>query len=363
MQNAYFLYEVYTNLGNSCTFLSYDPECKHIKGLESIAVKKISTNPSEFDTTAYDVLITVGMGISKPVYESCRRTNTYVVGFVCGNVLSSTVSGIIDNDPSAPSEIVGKEAPVDNIWLIEGHRYMKTFLELLRKVPVNLVHHTWSPKLLELFAAQRNHGLLSYKHTHAAGSKYNIVILEPNIGYVKSAVTPFTICEYLNKQNSGLINQVFIFNWNDSSKTAHHLAASFEVSKKTRFFKSLLIDEILHFFNSQTEPFIVLSHQLNNPWNYLYYEMFHFGIPLVHNSPDFRQLGYYYSDCDVVEGAGAVLNAATYHNKLYEIQKPKIKKLLDSMDPWNSECQTYWKDLLEAELFAATQKRILKHTT
>ena len=359
MQNAYFLYEIYKNLGNACTLLSYDPDYKHLKGMDTVPVKQISANPSEFDTSAYDVLITIGMGISKPVYESCKRTNTYVIGFVCGNVLSSTVSGTVDNDASAPSEIVGKEAPADHIWLIEGHRYMRTFLELLRGVTVKLVRHTWSPKLLELFAAQRKHGALMYKHTHAPGTKYNIVILEPNIGYVKSAVIPFTICEYLNKQNSALINQVFIFNWNDSSKTAQHLAASFDVSKKTRFFKSLLIDEILHFFNSQSEPFIVLSHQLNNPWNYLYYEMFHYGVPLVHNSPDFRQLGYYYSDTNIEEGADAVLNAVQYHNKLFEIQKPKMQKLLNSMDPSNSECQTYWKDLLEAELFTAMQRRIL----
>jgi hypothetical protein len=360
MQNAYFLYEVYRHLGNVCTFLSYDPEYKHLKGMDSVLVKKISADPSEFDTSEYDILITIGMGISKPVYESCKRTTTYVIGFVCGNVLSSTVSGTVDNDSSSPSEIVGKEAPVDSIWLIEGHRYMRTFLELLRGVSVNLVRHTWSSKLLELFATQRKHGSLMYKYTHTPGIKYNIVILEPNIGYVKSAVIPFTICEYLNKQNSALINQVFIFNWNDSSKTAQHLAASFEVSKKTRFFKSLLIDEILHFFNSQTEPFIVISHQQNNPWNYLYYEMFHLGIPLVHNSPDFKQLGYYYSDTNIEEGAGAVMNAIQYHDKLYEIQKPKIQKVLDSMDPYHPECQTYWKELLDANMFTFIQKKISK---
>ena len=358
MQNAYFLYEVYRHLGNVCTFLSYDPEYKHIKGLESAVVKQISVDPSEFDTSAYDVLITIGIGISKPVFDSCKRTNTTVIGFVCGNILAETTEGFIYSFEH--SGLIGKEANVNNIWMIEGFRHMKTFIELTRGVSVNLVRHTWSPKLLELFAAQRKHQSLMYKHRHVSGSKYNIVVLEPNIGYVKSAIIPFSICEYLNKQNSALINQVFIFNWNDSSKTAQHLAASFEVSKKTRFFKSLLIDEILHFFNSQSEPFIVISHQQNNPWNYLYYEMFQLGIPLVHNSPDFKQLGYYYSDTNIEEGAGAVMNAIQYHDKLYEIQKPKIQKVLDSMDPYHPECQTYWKELLDANMFTFIQKKISK---
>ena len=355
MQNAYFLYEVYTYVGHSCTFLSYDPTYKHIQGLESVTVKQISVDPSEFDTSAYDVLITIGLGISKPVYDSCKRTNTHVIAFVCGNVLANTTEGFISS--SEHSKLVGKEAPVDSIWMIEAYRHMKPFIELTRGVPVKLVRHTWSPKLLEMFASQRKHEALIYKHTHAPGSKYNIVILEPNLNHTKTCVVPFSICEYINKQNSALINQVFIFNWNDSSKTAQHVASSFDVSKKTRFLKSLLIDEILHFFNSQTEPFIVVSHQLNNPWNYLYYEMFHFGVPLVHNSPDFKHIGYYYSDTNIEEGAGAVLNAIQYHSKLGKLQKPKIRKLLDSMDPSNSECQTYWKCLLEAEPCA-----VYKHT-
>jgi hypothetical protein len=358
MQNAYFMYDVYRYLGNVCTFLSYDPDCKHVKGLESAAVKTISIHPSEFDTSAYDVLITIGIGISKPIYESCKRTNTYVIGFVCGNILAQTTEGCISS--SEQSGFIGKEAPVDKIWMIEGYRHMKTFMELTRCVSVNLVRHTWSPKLLECFANQRKHTSLAYNlSSPKPKTKYNILILEPNLNYTKTCVIPFSICEYLNKQDAELINQVFLFNWNDTSKTAQHLAASFDVSKKTRFFKSMLIDEILHFFNSQIEPFIVISHQLNNPWNYLYYEMFHFGIPLVHNSPEFKQFGYYYSDTNIEEGAGAVLNAMQYHTKLYELQKPKIQTLLNSMDPNNSECQTYWKELLERDLFIATQRRLM----
>jgi hypothetical protein len=358
MQNAYFLYKIYLNLGNNCTLLSYDPSYKCLNGYESIPVQTISRHPSEFDTSAYDILITVAVGISKPVYESCKRTNTLVIGFVCGNILANTITGFIDPNPEHSSKLIGKDAPVDKVWLIEGHRYMKTFLELTRGVPVQLVRHTWSSELLEILAKKRNHTSLVYKHIPSLASKVNIVILEPNMDYVKSAVIPFSICEYVNKMNSDIINQVFIFNWNDTSKTVQHLANTFDVSKKTRFFKSLLIDEILNFFNSQSHPFIVVSHQLNNPWNYVYYEMLNYGIPLVHNSPDFKQLGYYYSDSNIEDGAGAVMNAIQYHSKLYELQKPKIGKLMDSMNPSNSECQTYWKELLESEMFSAVQRRI-----
>jgi hypothetical protein len=278
-------------------------------------------------------------------------------------MLANAVSGFIDDDPTHPSTFVGKETPVDSIWMIEGHRYMKSFLEVVRGCPVSLVRHTWSPSLLQMFGDLRKHPKLHYTHVHTPGSKYNLVILEPNIGYVKSAVIPFTICEYIHKKHKDFINQVFVFNWPDQSKTTEHMRRNFEVSQKTRFFKSLLTDEILHFLNSQPVPFLVISHQLNNPWNYLYYEMWNYGIPLVHNSPDFKHLGYYYSDSDVEEGAQAVLNAAQYYEQLLPIQRPKIQKLLESMDPASTSCQTYWKDILEAEMFRATQALICAKRT
>jgi hypothetical protein len=358
IQNAVFFYQVYSNLGNKCTLLSYDKSYKQLKGLESIPIETISISSSEFQTSDYDVLVTVGQGISPDVYASCKRTNTLVIGFTCGNILASTASGFIQKDASSSSALIGKEAPVDVIWMIEGYRYMKSFMEVARDVPVKLVQHVWSPKLLEAFGASRKRDSLCYKHEHKPDSKYNILILEPNIAFTKTAVIPFTICERLNKQAPDRINQVYIFNWNEGSKTAQHLVRNFEVSKKTRFFKSMLIDEILHHFNSQPHPFIVLSHQINNPWNYLYYEMWHFGVPLVHNSPEFKHLGYYYSDCDVEHGAKAVLNAAQYHGQLHAVQKPKIETLLESMEPAASPCMTYWKELLDAELFTATQRRI-----
>lgn len=347
IQNAYFLYETFLHLGHTCTLLCYDKESTTIRGLPSVPIKPISTDAAEFDTSEYNMLITVGIGISPSVYAACRKSGTRVIGFVCGNMLANATLGFISNNES---RVIGKETPVDKLWIIEGHRYMKTFMELTRGVPSALIRHSWSPKLLDMFAASRDRpeGSLHYKHDRPV-SKVNLLILEPNMDYVKSAVVPMTIAEYVDKLRPDLIKEVFVFNWPEKSATADHLIRTLDVGKKTRKFKSLLIDEILTHFNAAEEPFVVISHQLHNPWNYLYYEMFHYGVPLVHNSPDFKQCGYYYSDCNVEEGARAVLNAIEYHTKLRPIQEPKIRQLLDSMDPWNAECGAYWNKLLEAE--------------
>ena len=358
IQNAYFLYETFLRLGHTCTLLCYDKDCASVRGLPSIPMKHISADAAEFDTSEYNMLLTIGIGISPSVYAACRKSGTRVIGFVCGNMLANATLGFIDNDETHGSGFIGKDAHVDKLWIIEGYRHMKTFVELTRGASSVLVRHSWSPKLLAAFAAIRERPAesLHYKHLlPAPTSKLNLLILEPNINYTKTSVVPMAIAECVHKLRPDLIKEVFVFNWPEKSATADHLIKTLDVGKKTRKFKSLLIDEILAHFNAAAEPFVVISHQLHNPWNYLYYEMFHYGVPLVHNSPDFKQCGYYYSDCCVEEGARAVLNAVDYHAKLQPIHEPKIRCLLDSMDPWNAECGAYWNGLLEAELGPAAR--------
>jgi hypothetical protein len=60
---------------------------------------------------------------------------------------------------------------------------------------------------------------------------------------------------------------------------------------------------------------LVVSHQITWSQNYLYLDALHGGYPLVHNSPLFRDFGYYYEGSDVEAGAAALSRAATDHDR------------------------------------------------
>ncbi|MBB5457152.1 DUF2827 family protein [Paraburkholderia sp. Cpub6] len=59
---------------------------------------------------------------------------------------------------------------------------------------------------------------------------------------------------------------------------------------------------------------IVISHQLENPLNYFYLEVRWQGYPLVHNAHLCADLGYYYRDNDVEEGARRAIEATDCHD-------------------------------------------------
>jgi hypothetical protein len=345
VQNAYFLYEVFQNAGHTCTLLCYNPSYKKLDGL-NIPVKTMTTNIDTFDPP-YDIIITVGKGITKAMYQKCKLKGIRVIGFVCGNILAMNTIGFLSKDDKAAEGIIGKSTPVDYFWLIEGHSYMKGYLELLRGAPVHCVPHLWSPRLL-VEHTKRKFGKEEsslYFPKYKSWEKINVLILEPNNEFLKTSLIPIAICEWL-EQRGDRIKEVFVFNFPVESAAASAILENFKVTKKLRRFKGLHTGEILSHFNSQPEPYVVISHQINNPWNYLYYEMLHFGVPLIHNSDAFKGYGYHYTASDVEGGGLSVLNATDHHEKLREISQKKNSAFLKTIDPIVEGTVKLWGGLL-----------------
>ena len=59
---------------------------------------------------------------------------------------------------------------------------------------------------------------------------------------------------------------------------------------------------------------VVVSHQWDNELNFLYLDVLHARYPLVHNSPYFKECGYYYEGHDIEAGAAALEQALRHHD-------------------------------------------------
>jgi hypothetical protein len=324
--------------------LCYDHSYLRIEGTE-VPVKPISTKG--FDFKPYDYIITVAQGISKEMYEA--KGKTVVIGFVCGNIFSFNLIDFITEDEGGGSRIIRKTQPLDKLWIIGGFDYMNRYMELMRGAPAISVPHLWSPKLIERQALQKfkyNIKDLHYTPELHTNSKINIYIVEPNIGFVKTALLPLMACEALHQLYPDLIDTVFLFNM-PKGGAATAVVDNLTVGTKVRRFKGLHMAEILTYANKQTSMPIVVSHQLLNPWNYIYYEMMHYGIPLVHNSSKMKGYGYYYSEQDIDGAAKAIKQAHEYHNKIGVVQKKKNDEFLKTIHPHDPDTINAWNTMLE----------------
>jgi hypothetical protein len=187
---------------------------------------------------------------------------------------------------------------------------------------------------------------LHYKAELHTNGKLNIFIVEPNVNFTKTSLLPLMVCEALHLVRPDLIDTIFLFNIPKGGAAAA-IVDNLTVGSKVRRFKGLHMAEILCYANKQASMPIVLSHQLLNPWNYVYYEMMYYGVPLVHNSPKMKAYGYYYSDHDIDGAVKSVIQAQEYHTKIVQVQKKKNDEFLKTIDPNDPVTINVWTTMLE----------------
>lgn len=346
VQNAYFLYRVFTNLGYDCDMLSYDPSFKQLN-YTGTPVRTISEDTKIFDPKQYALLITVSTGVRPSIYETCKKVGTRVIGFTCGNVACMNVEAFVSESIST-STIIEKEIKVDSIWLIKCFEYMKSYLALARNTTVTCVPHVWNPCLLEEHAKQKGktHTDLVYNPAIHTRPQAILIMLEPNLQFVKTAVVPIMGAEKLHRTHPDCIELVQVYNYPAKSAAANALLNTLTLGEKLRKNKSPNTTDVLLVHNAISYMPIFVSHQIYTEWNYLYYELLYYGYPLVHNSPALRDYGYYYEGFDVDACAEQIHTALRTHNVGHAETLAKNRAFLATIDPDSERCKAVWRDLL-----------------
>ena len=85
---------------------------------------------------------------------------------------------------------------------------------------------------------------------------------------------------------------------------------------------------------------VILCHQTNNEYNYMYLEAFHKGFPLVHNAESWSSGGFYYDGCNIQDGATMLKKALTSPT-------PEAKDIIWKYSIYNTANQEAWLRLLE----------------
>ena len=341
IQNAYYLYQCLENSGHRCEFLCYDTNPKPFNH-KKISVKTISSNPSIFSAIDYKAIITVSTGIDTDIYEYLKKYNVAIIGFVCGCTLMMDQDSFINMN--SIKTYISKSTKIDELWVIPSYKYMLDYVEITRNAPAFIVPHLWSNECIKEDLKHRynqEENVLFYNIEKCKNKKINIIILEPNLYIVKNSWIPIVIAEKLHQKYPNLIDNVYVFGYPEHNK-AYDMIESLSVSSKVRRFKRLAISNIINYFNNDSQSFpVYLSTQLYNSLNYTYYEILYYGYPLIHNSLDLEDQGYYYPEFEISKAVDCILKAYKNHDKNVDIIKDKAKKYLERVDPFNNDvCKT-----------------------
>jgi hypothetical protein len=339
-QNAIYLYILMKTSGFKCELLSFEPS---LSVIENIPVRHLTpANVCDFTT-----IITVSTGLDKEIYDKCLKTGIQVIGYVCSNQLCMAIEETAT--AHSRSTIIGHTTPIQKAWIFDGFPFMKTYIELMRRVKAEYVSHVWNASIIENYCATRmkkDPNLMVYNPSKHISPKINIVICESNLNFVKTGIVPLLAAEKLYVLNPDLIQEIFLFSYPTESKALDAMVSNLRCGHLVRKFTRQVIPHIFCHFNEKIPVPVFVAHQIYTPLNYSYYETMYYGFPFVHNSPTLKDYGHYYTDMDIDMCAIQIMKAFKTHASEFETRLTNNRKWLEFIDPVHPSCVERWRPIL-----------------
>ena len=174
-----------------------------------------------------------------------------------------------------------------------------------------------------------------------------IAVFEPNISPIKTCLPPMLIADGAARLAPEAVGSLALYN-------TKHLAGrpTFDFALSNLSLSGMGRVELFerdYFARAMQANTLVVSHQLECTQNYLYLDALHGGFPLVHNSPFFTEVGYYYPGDDLEEGARQVLRAWREHDSHLEEYRRRAAQALAATHPHTkANRDAYARRLIEA---------------
>lgn len=293
-QQFYFILNILRNCEFDVCFLTHHQNFKHF----DLTNEPVTYIDESFDFTAIDIILYGNFLFNKithkEIIKTIKQQNTKIIHCICGNYYHLYNEYLIFNVHDQMLDIL--HTFHDEIWVLEIYKDQKSFLELLFNVPVTIMPYVWTPYFVDKYITLKNLPLLPTKSPDFCRDKINVCIFEPNVSTHKSCFIPLLIANKYYTMYKNRVNKIFVF---CSNERLMNRVQTLDIVRdnKTEFYGKHIMLEMIHIIrNSNKYINIVISHNINNPLNFIHLEFLYLGIPLIHNSKCFEQNELYYHD-------------------------------------------------------------------
>jgi hypothetical protein len=262
-----------------------------------------------------------------------------------GNILNIDIeTAMFYHGMNFAHHVVGE---LDQIWVSPHYKQHDEYAAVLNHVTPDEKHlkiapYVWDPCVLTLDGGRNPRW-----RPRAEGEVETFVILEPNISFQKAGLIPLLTAERYYRQ---------------TKRPIHVLMGNGERFLKNPFFTATILpmlslaqDNRITFSGRHDMVSIMkeyphataICHQWNNQYNYMVLEYLHAGFPVIHNAPDWNDVGYYYTGSSLEEATTALMRAQSYHASSLERYKAGAEALRWRHSPYNPDVQKAWIELLK----------------
>jgi hypothetical protein len=357
-QNSLFLCELLLNIGFDVYFIIEDTKLFDVKKetLDNILydTRFKYKKYSEILYSEFNVIITLSFSYGETfIYNYLKHMNTKHIGYFCGNTYIIETEKILYNQHKkrqndAYDFMINGLPKYDEIWSIPQMADINLdFWSILYRCKCIEVPFVWSHNAIDLFCKANNcrEEDLLYKNR---GTEKKIAIFEPNISIMKWALPSILICEETYRNNKN-VKHLYVTNIKSSDTN------DFNVQQFNKFMNTLDIVKdkkcsiesrymSLSFMSLHAD--IAVSHQWGNPLNYLYFDLAWMGWPIIHNAHLCKDVGYFYSDFNLIHGSYILKTVIENHDKNVSEYLEKNRDAIKRFLPSNKETKDIYKNLI-----------------
>ena len=285
--------------------------------------KQININDQK-NVLLFDIIIVVGIDLSDNIHKQCSENNIYTIFYSLGHEFTNETQLILKRDNTSALRI----RTFDEVWISPHFGYSTDYYKYRFKTnKVFIAPYFWEPINI------------SSPITKPLGD-INIAILEPNLNYIKCCLIPIIICERAKK----LINKAYSFGSLDLYNKSGAFRDFINQSELYHQKKLILDDRRIFSWIMTKRANVVISFVDNCDLNFIFFECFYLGIPLIHNSEMLKDWGFYYPKCDVEKAHEHIKYLKNGNFKRFEYIE-KHKPLLYKYSMENSENMEFFSKL------------------
>jgi hypothetical protein len=329
-QNGMYLSMVYKKMGWDPYLISTDDSLvdgRASKEFKTLGIENLKIiGFKESLSMEWDIVVSLGIAITPRIFNHLKKNKPSIklISYKCGNefiTMSETIIYGAHDKRKHKDTKIQKTQTADAIWYVPQHEETNhDFFGFLNNSNrnVTVVPFIWDPLLVESY--QNNSKFPNWEKHNAL----NIAIMEPNMSLMKNTIIPTVIC---SRALDDGIKIDGIHSWSTEKLSTNKdliqllQKGNIDLLKK---FKALPRKPTLEVLKSTD---IVLSWQMNNNLNYLYFDVAWVGYPLVHNADLCKDIGYYYKGQDVTGGVNQIKRAITDHNiDCINVMREQIKR-------------------------------------
>lgn len=344
-QNAVFLAESLQHCANVASVVLVNTTNVRITNALPWDLKRWPTVSFAEAKDSVDVLIELGGQIDAAATDYLKQRGARLVSYCCGPEYVHAMEAVIFSRPVWGANIFINQR-YDDVWMVpQVDNISRSYFEVLRRQKARPIPFVWSPVFLQERTQAMPHGGVYQPRT----GPRRLSVMEPNINIVKFCLYPILIAEEAYRARPDAIQILQVTNADNIARESPEFIGLMNQLDIVRQHKAVFLGryETPVFLAENTD--ILVSHQLENPLNYLYLEACWQGFPLVHNAHLCPDLGYYYEGNDATAGATQVLRAIDSHDAQADEYRTLQRALIDRYSPGNAAVTAAYTALL-AEL-------------